>query len=92
MRQFELDADGENVAVIDDGSDNLVVIGEQVVVESFGVWIAAAGRLDHKIPTAQQHCRRTRQPTAAIIFTSLPVSHFESPAKGQVRVKLNLKK
>lgn len=63
LRQFELDADFEDVAVVDDGSDNLVVIGEQVVIESFGVWIAAAGRLDQEAETpAAAHGRQHQGP------------------------------
>lgn len=82
LRQFELDADFEDVAVVDDGSDNLVVIGEEVVIESFGVWIAAAGRLGQEAETPaaqgrqrQRPGRRARQTAAAITSSPLSVGH-----------------
>ena len=89
LRQFELDADFEDVAVVDDGSDNLVVIGEEVVIESFGVWIAAAGRLNQEAETPaaaqrrQHHGRRrlsgcARQTTSTTAITTTAAITFTS--------------
>ena len=42
LREFEFDADHEHVRIVDDGPHHFVVVGQQVVVEAFGVRIAAA--------------------------------------------------
>jgi hypothetical protein len=52
LREFELNTDGEDVAVVDNRSNDLVVIGEQVVVEALGVWIATTGQLDQQCKPA----------------------------------------
>ena len=52
LREFELDADGEDVAVVDNWSHDLIVVGEQVVVEALGVRIATAGQLDDQCQPA----------------------------------------
>jgi len=52
LREFELDADGEDVAVVDNWSNDLIVVGEQVVVEALGVRIATAGQLHEQCQPA----------------------------------------
>jgi hypothetical protein len=42
LRQLELDLDGEGVAYVDNGTHQLVVIAEQVVVQTLSVGVARA--------------------------------------------------
>lgn len=43
LAEFEFDADAEHVGGVDDGPHELVVVGEQVVVEPLGVGVAGGG-------------------------------------------------
>ena len=45
LRQFEFELDGDGVRDVHDGSDQLVVGGQQVVKQPLGVGVAAAGAL-----------------------------------------------
>ena len=44
LREFELDFDGEGVTDVGNGPHELVVVGQQVVVEALGVGVRRRGR------------------------------------------------
>lgn len=43
LTEFEFDADSEHVGGVDDGAHELVIVGEQVIVETLGVGVAGGG-------------------------------------------------
>lgn len=43
LTEFEFDADSEHVGGVDDGPDEFVVVGEEIVVEALGVGVAGGG-------------------------------------------------
>lgn len=43
LTQLQFDADAQNIGGVDNGSDQFVVVGEQIVVESLGVGVAGGG-------------------------------------------------
>lgn len=67
LRQLELDADPEDIRGVDDRSHQLVVVGEQVVVETLGVRVAGHGAV---------HDQRGQQPSAErLAGTWPPLTH-----------------
>lgn len=48
LGKFELDADPEDVRRVDHRPDQLVVVGQEIVVETLGVWVAAHGAVDYE--------------------------------------------
>lgn len=43
LTEFEFDADSQHVGGVDDGPHELVVVGEEVIVEALGVGVAGGG-------------------------------------------------
>lgn len=52
LTEFELDADSKHVGRVDDGSDQLVVVAKEVVIEALGVGVAGGG--DARQPARRQ--------------------------------------
>lgn len=61
LGEFELDADREDVRIVHHGPDDLVVIGEEVVVEPLRVRIPSARRMHHHSEEQESHHHRQNE-------------------------------
>lgn len=67
LTQFEFDADAQHVGGVDDRPHQLVVVGEEVVVEALGVGVAGGGGAEQAAGRQPPHERAHQLATGHIV-------------------------